>query len=308
MIDPVQAGVRQARHQVARVAVVQAHVRQAPLVDVAQAPADAVQEGLGADDQHVRMPAGLGGHVLAAAEADLQPDLAPRRASGPPGRSGPPGIGQAIGGSRVSISAACRGLIGRDFRRPKERSGAVGGVDRSEAMARRLSVRARCDQASAFSWSTRSVFSQEKPPSLSGCAAEVAVGGGAGVDRPVQAQVLADGARRGAADQLRQGGFQLGRVDLAGAVQVDVEAERLGHADRVADLDGALVGQAGGDDVLGQVAAGVGGRAVDLGRVLAGEGAAAVRGRAAVGVDDDLAAGQAGVAVRARRSRSCRSG
>ena len=60
-----------------------------------------------------------------------------------------------------------------------------------------------------------------------------------------------------------------------------------------------LVGQARGDDVLGQVAADVGGRAVDLGRVLAGEGAAAVRGRAAVGVDDDLAAGQAGVAVRA---------
>src|SRR6478735_4994728 len=44
---------------------------------------------------------------------------------------------------------------------------------------------------------------------------------------------------------------------------------------------------------------GVGGRAVDLGRVLAGEGAAAVAGHAAVGVDDDLAAGQAGVAHRA---------
>ena len=35
-------------------------------------------------------------------------------------------------------------------------------------------------------------------------AAEVAVGRGAGVDRPVEAQVLADGARRAAADQLRQ--------------------------------------------------------------------------------------------------------
>src|SRR5205085_10910801 len=39
--------------------------------------------------------------------------------------------------------------------------------------------------------------------------------------------------------------------------------------------------------------------AVDLRRVLAGEGAAAVTGRAAVGVDDDLAAGEAGVAHRA---------
>src|SRR3546814_15889222 len=40
-------------------------------------------------------------------------------------------------------------------------------------------------------------------------------------------------------------------------------------------------------------------RAVDLGRVLAGERAAAVAGPAAVGVDDDLAPGQAAVAHRA---------
>jgi hypothetical protein len=44
---------------------------------------------------------------------------------------------------------------------------------------------------------------------------------------------------------------------------------------------------------------GVGGRAVHLGRILAGEGAAAVTGHAAVGVDDDLATGQAAVAHRA---------
>jgi hypothetical protein len=78
---------------------------------------------------------------------------------------------------------------------------------------------------------------------------------------------------------------------------VDVDRHRLGHADGVGELDGAAVGEAGGDDVLGEVARRIGGRAVDLGRVLAREGAAAVRGRAAVGVDDDLAAGEAGVAV-----------
>src|SRR5690606_8560400 len=49
----------------------------------------------------------------------------------------------------------------------------------------------------------------------------------------------------------------------------------------------------------GHPAGRVRGGAVDLGRVLAGEGAAAVPGVAAVGVDDDLAAGQAGVAHRA---------
>jgi RimJ/RimL family protein N-acetyltransferase len=66
-----------------------------------------------------------------------------------------------------------------------------------------------------------------------GLAAEVAVGRGAGVDRAVEAEVFADGARRGAADHLRQGQFQLGRIDFAGAVQVDVEAQRIGHADGV---------------------------------------------------------------------------
>ncbi len=73
----------------------------------------------------------------------------------------------------------------------------------------------------------------------------------------------------------------------------------MGDADRVGDLDLAALRQAGGDDVLRHVAGGVGGGAVDLGRVLAGEGAAAVAGHASVGVDDDLAAGEAGVADRA---------
>src|SRR5690606_38381135 len=61
--------------------------------------------------------------------------------------------------------------------------------------------------------------------------------------------------------------------------------------------DRAALGEPCGDDVLGQVAADVGGRAVDLGRVLSGERAAAVRGGTPVGVDDDLAPGQAGVTV-----------
>ena len=58
------------------------------------------------------------------------------------------------------------------------------------------------------------------------------------------------------------------------------------------------VGDAGGDDVLRHVAHRVGGRAVDLRRVLAAERAATVTGHAAVGVDDDLATGEAAVGVR----------
>src|SRR5690606_17184923 len=86
-------------------------------------------------------------------------------------------------------------------------------------------------------------------------------------------------------------------VDLAGAVQVDVDGERLGDPDGVAQLNGRAFREAGGDDVLGEVARGVGGRAVDLGGVLAREGTAAVRRGSAIGIDDDLAAGEAGIAV-----------
>ncbi len=91
--------------------------------------------------------------------------------------------------------------------------------------------------------------------------------------------------------------FDLVVADRAGAVGVDIERQRLRHADRIGELDRAALGEARGDDVLGEIARDVRGRAVDLGRVLAAERAAAVRGRAAIGVDDDLAAGQAGVAV-----------
>ena len=97
------------------------------------------------------------------------------------------------------------------------------------------------------------------------------------------------------ADQL--GDLRVG--DLAGALGVDVDADRLGDADGVGELDLAALGQARGDDVLGDVAGHVGGRAVDLRGVLAAERAAAVAAPAAVGVDDDLAAGHARVAVRA---------
>ena len=51
------------------------------------------------------------------------------------------------------------------------------------------------------------------------------------------------------------------------------------------------------DDGLGRLAGDVRRGAVHLGGVLAGEGAAAVRAPAAVGVDDDLAAGETRVAV-----------
>ena len=82
-------------------------------------------------------------------------------------------------------------------------------------------------------------------------------------------------------------------VEAAGAEALHQDAHGLGHADRVAELHFHLAGQAGGHQGLGHVAGRVGSRAVHLGGVLAGEGAAAVAGVAAVGVHDDLAAGEA---------------
>src|SRR5262245_36384903 len=125
----------------------------------------------------------------------------------------------------------------------------------------------------------------------------MAVGRGAAIDRAVELERAPDIGRRQAED-LRQRLLQLLLVDLAGPVRVDQERHRIGDADRIGDLDSAALGYAGGDHVLGEVARRVGRGAVDLGRVLAREGAAAVRGVAAVGVDDDLAAGEAAVAVR----------
>src|SRR4029077_12866073 len=69
--------------------------------------------------------------------------------------------------------------------------------------------------------------------------------------------------------------------------------------DGIRNLDLAPVRQAGGDDVLRHVSRGVGGGAIDLARILAAERPSAMARNAAVGVDDDLAPGKAGVSGRA---------
>ena len=87
-------------------------------------------------------------------------------------------------------------------------------------------------------------------------------------------------------------------VDGGGAEGVDQHRDRVGDPDGVGQLHLHPVGEAGGHAVLRHVASHVAGGTVDLRGVLAREGPAAVGGRAAVGVDDDLPAGHTGVAVR----------
>ena len=90
----------------------------------------------------------------------------------------------------------------------------------------------------------------------------------------------------------------VGQAALRGAEGVHIHADGFGVADGVGELDLGALGQTSGDNVLRHIATHVGGAAVHLGGILAGEGPAAVTTKATVAVHDDLAAGQAGVALR----------
>src|SRR5438067_12703641 len=79
-------------------------------------------------------------------------------------------------------------------------------------------------------------------------------------------------------------------------------------ADGVGELDFATGRESSGNDVLGDVAAHVGGAAVDFGRVYPAERATAVPSHAAVAVDDDLAASQTGVALRSTNNKTASGG
>ena len=95
-------------------------------------------------------------------------------------------------------------------------------------------------------------------------------------------------------------------ADFAGAKGVDVNRQRLRFADGISDLRFAAVGQAGRDDVFGDVAHHVAGAAIHFCRIFARKRAAAVTAHAAVGVHDDFATGQAGVALRAADDETAR--
>jgi len=127
--------------------------------------------------------------------------------------------------------------------------------------------------------------------------AEVAVFGGLGVDRASEVQQLNDAAW-GQIEVCADTAADLVFGNGIGAECVHQDRDRLGDADGVGKLDFDFGGQTGGDDVFGDEAGGVGGRTVDFAGVFAGERAAAVAGVAAVGVYDDLAAGDAGIGLR----------
>ncbi len=128
-------------------------------------------------------------------------------------------------------------------------------------------------------------------------ATEVSAGGRFLEDRATKLKMLDDSG--GCQRKVLSNQFaKLRVVDLARSFGIDMHTDRLGDTDCVSELNFAAVSQPGGDDVLGHVAGHVGSRSVDLGRVLAAEGTTAVTTPTTVGVDNDLASGQATVAMR----------
>lgn len=103
-----------------------------------------------------------------------------------------------------------------------------------------------------------------------GCASHVAVGGCLAVDGGAEFQALLDGVGSHVEELLYAArDLAVGHIDLGCAVGVDIEAYRLGDADGVGYLDEGTRCDAGGNEVLGDVAGSVGSRAVDLAGVFA---------------------------------------
>src|SRR6185503_20151400 len=126
-------------------------------------------------------------------------------------------------------------------------------------------------------------------------AAEVPVRGRRTVDRLAQIERRDDAARREVED-LADGAHQLALRDRGRPEGVHHHAHRLRHADGVGQLHFAAARQLRGDDVLRDPARGIARGAIDLGRVLSAERAAAVTPHTAVAVYDDLATRESRVA------------
>ena len=128
----------------------------------------------------------------------------------------------------------------------------------------------------------------------------MAVRRGLAIDGTPEVEVFDDGARAKVEVSLHQL-FELPVGDFPRAVRVHHHRDGLRHADRVRHLELGALGQPGRHDGLRDVTGHVRPGAIDLRRILAGERAAAVRAGSPIGVDDDLASGEPGIAHRAAR-------
>lgn len=93
---------------------------------------------------------------------------------------------------------------------------------------------------------------------------------------------------------------------VGSTVGLDEDGKRLGDTDGVRELDENTAGDTSGDERLCDPASGVGSRAINLGPILAREGATTVGTPTAVRIDNDLATRQASVALRTTNNELAR--
>ena len=98
----------------------------------------------------------------------------------------------------------------------------------------------------------------------------------------------------------------VGHALLDGAVGVDKDGKRVRDTDGVRQLDKSTFAKSTGNEGLGNPTGGVGGRTIDLGGVLSGEGSSSVGSPSTVSVDDDLTAGEAGISVGSSNDEAAR--
>ena len=127
---------------------------------------------------------------------------------------------------------------------------------------------------------------------------EVSTLGGVFVDGPAQVEV-GDDFLGSQPEDLSHGALDGRVVRPPGSERIHPDRDRFRAADRVGELHLGPARQFRGDDVLGDGAGHVGGRAVHLRRVLARKGAASVAGHATVRVNDNLPARESAVGRRA---------
>ena len=127
--------------------------------------------------------------------------------------------------------------------------------------------------------------------------AEVAVVGGFRVNGATEAE-MANDLGRAEIKGLVYGFLDSFEANFFSIEGIEANGDGMGMANGVGELDFHTIGEAGGDNVLGDIATHVGGAAVDFGGIFPTEGATPVATRPAVGIDDDFAAGETAIAFR----------
>ena len=165
--DPVEAGGGQGVEQQARVVIQDADIAQSVPLDARQQVGDAFDKGLAAEKADLGIAQGLPGEMVARAEADLEPDLRDGGGKQRGRMEAFAGIGQGDrhGGQLVFEQLGARGAQGPPLAPAVKPPNPA--VAPSVVAVRQRAVRYDAPKAD-FNAATRSVRSQEKPPSASG--------------------------------------------------------------------------------------------------------------------------------------------